>query len=368
MSENSIKKYYIFGAHSRGQTAAVYLNKIYPQWKLLGYLVDNDEDNPEYIEGAPVIKITGNVSFDTDARVYIATRSVSHEHIVAALKEIGFEDIVPVDVALDNELRNEFVREYFKEGNRSFTKIEELITDDNKADGWYDKAAVYVVKSAVDSALEKTVDLAEYEKYIQAGRALAEVALEGCGVFDNTGENVSSLNRQMCELTALYWVWKNANDEVVGIEHYRRRFILPEGWKKLLSEGNADVILPVPLYVRPSLKGNYVARHVEAVWDVMMDKIRDIHGFECAESVASFMENTGCYSPCNMLIARKEVYDELCEWLFPVIFAAMEECGHIQDKYQNRYPGFLSERLISFFFYMHQDKYKVIYADKVFLK
>ncbi len=361
-------KYYIFGAHSRGQTTAVYLNKIYPQWELYGYLVDNDEENPVNIEDAPVIKIAGDVSFDTNARVYIATRSVSHERIFAALREIGFTDIVPVDVSLDNALRNEFVREYFKEGNRSFTKIEELLTGDNKAGGKHDNAAIYVVRSAVDSVLEKAVDLNKCERYIQAGRALTDADLDGCSVFDNTGDNISSMNRQLCELTALYWIWKNAGEDVVGVEHYRRRFILPEGWTELFSVGKADVILPVPLYVRPSLKGNYVLRHDETVWDVMMDKIRNIHGKECAERVASFMEDTGCYSPCNMLIAKKKAYDELCEWLFPVMFAVMEDCGQIRDNYQNRYPGFLSERLISFFFYMNQDKYKVVYADKVFLK
>lgn len=85
------------------------------------------------------------------------------------------------------------------------------------------------------------------------------------------------------------------------------------------------------------------------------------------ESLKTFWQD-GLYSPCNMLVARKEVLDDLCEWLFPILFAVAEHGGQKEDIYLNRYPGFLSERLISCFFEMNKDKYKVVYADKNFLQ
>ena len=43
-------------------------------------------------------------------------------------------------------------------------------------------------------------------------------------VKDNTGDNISEKNSSYCELTGLYWAWKNLTADYIGLVHYRRYF------------------------------------------------------------------------------------------------------------------------------------------------
>ena len=55
---------------------------------------------------------------------------------------------------------------------------------------------------------------------LHVGRALADHNLGWQG--DNTGDNISLKNPYYCELTGLYWAWKNLKADAIGLVHYRR--------------------------------------------------------------------------------------------------------------------------------------------------
>lgn len=366
-----MNKIYIVGAHSRGRTAAHYICYLNPEVSLEAYLYDNDEANETSIDGVPVIRFDENTKLHIEYPVYIGTRGIFHPTIIEKLEKIGMQDIRPITVELDLQLRNAYLKKYYASVGREFIKINDLSVVDVEDNEIVDfdireKVAVYVAKSIFDKQLKDTYELQDYEREIQVGAALTEERLGENIVVDNVGENISVRNKQFCELTALYWIWKNATEDVVGLVHYRRHFTMPFDWKKRMQKNDVDVILPVPLYVAPSLDGNFRSRHDEDAWDYMLQclKERDVADYE--EAVSFFAG--GLYAPCNMFIARKEVLDDLCEWMFPILFAVAEHIGLKEDAYQNRYPGFISERLISYFFDKNRDKYKVVYADKNFLQ
>ncbi len=227
-------------------------------------------------------------------------------------------------------------------------------------------AKIYVANSIFDKPLKKEYCLAEDEVIIQVGAALSNERIYEGVITDCSGDNISDRNLQFCELTGLYWVWKHAEEDYAGLVHYRRHFILPQDWVQRMEDNGLDVILPVPLYVAPSLAGNYKSRHIPSDWDFLMEYFR-IYLPEEYGSAKTFFEGN-LYSPCNMLVARREALDKLCAWLFPILDAVVEHGGIKKDKYMNRYPGFISERLITYFFEGRRAGYKVVYANKNFLE
>lgn len=357
---------YIFGAHSRAQTLAVYLQYLYPNISVEAYLYDNEEANPSHVLEIPVWYLDKeNVSLHTKNPVFLGTRGIYHLQITEKLRDLGFTKIYPVTARMDLKLRNNYLKKYFVEIGRTFRKIDQLLSSEECRRSKLPTATIYVAKSIFDKPLQRPYTLASYETEIQVGAALTKERLSVHILTDHKGEHISDRNKQFCELTALYWIWKHATEDIVGLVHYRRHFLLPDDWIARIDAHNIDVILPVPLYVTPNLEQNFKKRHHAAEWDYMMKCLKESDENTYQEATDFFQGNL--YSPCNMLIIRKHVLDEFCSWLFPILFRVAEHGGQKEDAYQNRYPGFLSERLLTFFMEKHREKYNIVYADKNFL-
>ncbi len=350
---------YIFGAHSRAKTLKGYLQLLYPEIKILSFLVDEIDGNELSIDGIPVQLLNSIEQIDCSCNVFIATKGIYHAAIQDRLLKKGVYRIIPVTVEIDNFLRNAYVRKYYSQEHMKFKKISDLY--DNQL-----QVAIYMAKSIYDKPLQTAYQCPDYEKMIQAGAALTKQRLMPDIFVDCEGENISLKNRQYCELTVLYWIWKNAKEDIVGLSHYRRHFILPDKWQNIMISNKVDVILPVPTFVYPSIEENYKDRHDSMDWDYLMKYLLEnyLEDYKVAKQVFS----SNLYLPCNMFIMKKEILNDLCKWMFPVLDAVVKYCGDKEDSYQNRYPGFISERLITLYFHKYNNKYKIVFADKNFIQ
>ena len=71
---------------------------------------------------------------------------------------------------------------------------------------------------------------------VQVGAALSN-APDLPYMKDNTGDNISEKNPRYCELTGLYWAWKNLDADYLGLVHYRRYFASDKkSWRVIPSK------------------------------------------------------------------------------------------------------------------------------------
>lgn len=174
---------------------------------------------------------------------------------------------------------------------------------------------------------------------------------------DDTGDNISEKNKNYCELTGLYWAWKNLDAEYKGLAHYRRHFMIKgaKGTKKekvltyiqaekLLKK--ADIILPNPrnYYIETNYSQYVHAHHAQD-----LDITRQILTEKYPEYVKAYDETmkSTIGHRFNMFIMKSELYDKYCEWMFDVLFE-LEKRLDISDynEYDSRVFGFVSERLL----------------------
>lgn len=183
-------------------------------------------------------------------------------------------------------------------------------------------------------------------------------------VSDSTGLNISKKNANYCELTGLYWIWKNVNDKFVGLCHYRRYFSI--GYGKILKTKKAlkilnkyDIIVPMKGYSKKRVYDTYKEKHIEKDL-INCKRIIENKYPEYEESFDIVMNQTSIY-PCNMFITSKNLMDKYCSWLFDILFELEKETNlENYDDYQKRIFGFLSERLLNVWILKNNLKIKEI--------
>ena len=174
---------------------------------------------------------------------------------------------------------------------------------------------------------------------------------------DDEGENISELNPYFCELTGLYWAWKNLNAEYIGLAHYRRHFSLhpwsKDKWDAVLRKteiesdlGRVKVVVPKKRwYYIETLYSHYAHTHYAS----HLDETRKIMEERYPEYVNSFdraVKQRWGYM-FNMMIMERGLFNDYCFWLFDILFELRRRIGKEAeenlDKFQSRFYGRISE-------------------------
>ena len=192
---------------------------------------------------------------------------------------------------------------------------------------------------------------------------------------DEMKDNISHLNSKLNEMTAIYAYWKNLmkDADYIGFNHYRRLFRIED----LNDIAEYDVIdakpipmlfnmsyftrSPIPNFVSTDIKNGYAICHKIEDWNKMEELLKktpyyvDFEGWNKQNSLTS---------PCNMFVMKKKIFEEYCEFIFPILVELDKQVDLTgYDNYQKRQLSFLAERLTSLFLYVKKQqgyKFKTI--------
>lgn len=176
---------------------------------------------------------------------------------------------------------------------------------------------------------------------------------------DDSGDHISGLNAVINECTVLYWIWKNTRNEIVGLNHYRRYFeskincgFAIQRWEIDLLLKNYDIIVGEPTCspygtVMDQLKETVCEEAINESYYVLEAYFTNM-GHRELNCLHRVVEGHFIF-PCQMFITSRELLNEYCLWLFPILFELIDkvDINPEWDAYSKRVIGFWAERMLT---------------------
>lgn len=203
-------------------------------------------------------------------------------------------------------------------------------------------------------------------------------------IGDNTGENISATNPRLCELTGMYWAWKNLKADYIGLVHYRRHFTFVRRLKRLFYHDKfrmiaskeemekafmeTDVIVPNKRkYYIETMESHFL--HLpytfEHDYEVLEDVIKELAP-DYYDSFRKVMDGTSAHM-FNMFVMKRDLFDKYCEWLFPIILEADKRINvDGYDRMQARAVAYYGEFMLDVWMAKNNISYKEV--DVIFME
>lgn len=365
---NKYKSYVIYGAQViavGARKAIAHLTGIQPDFFVVGKPAGKTwfpTGNPDEIDG---IKVVGIEDISTDTFIVLGVTELIQQEVIPYLDEHGYKNYF----ALTQREEHLLMSEYYKSigifptissnasapHNSAYVKTGKADVSDVTEDS--ENFVLFEVRNDKDKLLSCPPELFPYEVPIQAGAAIAEKSI--AKVKDNTGGNISTKNRMYCEMSAVYWIWKNTNHDWIGIEHYRRHLLV----KPEMLTDDIDVILPLPYICYPDEMTQFLRFTTENVKDAMFRTLEAVHP-DRFEEYKEILYGEYQYT-YNLLCARKWVFDEYCSWFFEITeFMEDNYATKVPELVETRAFSYVAEVLTNLYFMSHQKDLRIRHVEK----
>jgi len=318
-----------------------------------GYGIKNIHDKSDYFKNHGVMTNTNVIGKNFDDICWNSDKAV--KCVLVTYK--GFEDKKKdfFIVLSDNKYNNVIIIDELRDNDYSdlcldgYTKSIEYGLDVNIIRlnrQWKYKIFVVTHKhyTAFDNPLYQTIWVGPNKRTMQKA-------------IEEQGDHIRELNDKINECTALYWFWKNTEDDIIGLNHYRR-FFQRRDTGQLLQEKDIEVFLSeydiivanaaliYPKTNKQRLEDTIDKKAFCKAYHLILNQIENEYG----DYLPMFHDimNGYAFFPCNMFITKREELNQYCEWLFDIVLPVAERFDNRgYDNYSKRVIGFLAERLLT---------------------
>lgn len=195
-----------------------------------------------------------------------------------------------------------------------------------------------------------------FEITLQAGASLTPKRI--AVLSDNAGENISQKNKQYCEMTGVYWIWKNECHEWIGIEHYRRHlFVKPE----MLTD-KVDAVLPLPYMCYPNMSAQFRRFVSGNVLQALHHALKFLYPEEY-DRYQTILSGPYQYT-YNLLCVRQNVFNDYCQWFFSITEYMETMTEQIPEIKNTRALSYVAEVLTNLYFMDNKNKWKIRHTEK----
>ena len=354
----------IFGAQGYALGAYKAITTLYPRRSASFFIVSKMGNNRPMLGNIPVREIKDVASEMTDEQkeqleVIIATPENVQPEIEETLENYGFHHYSRLNSERWAELMKMF---HIKLG--CFMPLSALPIGYSKP-----FIRIYMAKSDKDSPLKKTPCIQDYIYPLHVGAEKSTMRI--ADLVDNKGENISDRNCNYSELTGLYWIWKNKlnspsipgsdDGQYYGLAQYRRMLAFSEDDLLRLPDNDVDVVLPYPMPYEPNIHAHHERYLKGADWKALLTALKELQP-EYAEFFPQVLEQEYLYN-YNVILAKKAVLREYCEWLFPIL-ERVEELSVPKGRDRgDRYIGYMAETLETLYFTRNADRLNVVHTE-----